>query len=168
MKKIVYWVMATVTGVVLLFSYRTSLGADLTATTTPDTVSSPDSLASPDTSTGDGGAPSKSDGGGATSSQDSSVSGFVDGSYTGSAARTRYGDVQVQITVSGGRITDVQVPVYPDANGRDRQINAHAIPQLVAETTEAQNADIQMVSGATYTSSGYTQSLQSALDQARA
>lgn len=56
---------------------------------------------------------------------------------------------------------------YPDSNGRDRQINSSAIPQLVTETISAQSAQIHMVSGATYTSNGYAQSLQSALDQAQ-
>ena len=54
---------------------------------------------------------------------------------------------------------------YPDGNGRDREINAQALPVLVQETLSAQNADIDMVSGATVTSTGYVQSLQSALDQ---
>jgi uncharacterized protein with FMN-binding domain len=72
----------------------------------------------------------------------------------------------VQITVAGGRITDVTVVQYPDGNGRDREINDDALPELVQETLSAQSADIDMVSGATVTSNGYLQSLQSALDQA--
>jgi uncharacterized protein with FMN-binding domain len=55
---------------------------------------------------------------------------------------------------------------YPSSNGKDQQINARALPVLVQETLDAQSADIDMVSGATYTSDGYTESLQSALDQA--
>jgi uncharacterized protein with FMN-binding domain len=86
--------------------------------------------------------------------------------YTGSTASTRWGDVQVQITVADGKITNVAVPVYPDENGRDREINASAIPRLVQETLSAQNADIDTVSGATVTSDGYLESLQSALDAA--
>lgn len=61
----------------------------------------------------------------------------------------------------------MQVVDYPDGNGRDRQINQNAIPQLVSETVRAQSAQIDMVSGATYTSRGYVTSLQSALDQAQ-
>ncbi|BCJ40290.1 FMN-binding protein [Actinoplanes ianthinogenes] len=86
--------------------------------------------------------------------------------YTGSAVSTRWGDVQVAITVADGRITSVSVPVYPNENGRDQQINARAIPALVQETLDAQSADIDTVSGATVTSDGYLQSLQSALDAA--
>jgi uncharacterized protein with FMN-binding domain len=74
--------------------------------------------------------------------------------------------VQVSITVNGGKITDVAVPVYPTGNGRDQEINAYALPALRQETLAAQNAAIDTVSGATVTSDGYLQSLQSALDAA--
>jgi len=84
----------------------------------------------------------------------------------GSVTGTRWGDVQVTITVTDGRITAVDVPVYPTENGKDRQINASALPILVQETLSAQSADIDMVSGATVTSEGYVESLQSALDEA--
>ncbi len=87
-------------------------------------------------------------------------------SYTGDTASTRWGDVQVRITVADGKITAVTVPVYPSENGRDREINATAIPQLVQETLAAQSAKIDTVSGATVTSDGYLESLQSALDAA--
>jgi uncharacterized protein with FMN-binding domain len=80
---------------------------------------------------------------------------------------TRYGPVQVQLTIAGGQISDVQVIDYPNSNGRDRQINERAIPQLVSETIQAQSSQVNMVSGATYTSNGYVTSLQSALDQAQ-
>ena len=55
---------------------------------------------------------------------------------------------------------------YPTGNGKDRQINARALPVLVQETLDAQSAKIDMVSGATVTSEGYIGSLQSALDEA--
>ena len=74
--------------------------------------------------------------------------------------------MQVQISVANGTITDVSVVDYPNNNGKDRQINARALPVLVQETLKAQSADIDMVSGATVTSDGYVESLQSALDQA--
>jgi len=72
----------------------------------------------------------------------------------------------VAITVKDGRITAVDVPVYPNGNGRDAQINSYALPTLVQETLSAQSAQIDTVSGATVTSDGYLQSLQSAIDQA--
>ncbi len=73
--------------------------------------------------------------------------------------------MQVRLTLTDGKITAVDVVQYPDGNGRDQEINAQALPVLVQETLSAQNADIDMVSGATVTSTGYVQSLQSALDQ---
>jgi uncharacterized protein with FMN-binding domain len=79
---------------------------------------------------------------------------------------TRWGPVQVRITVQGGKITDSQAVVYPDNNGRDVEINSYALPVLDQEAVQAQSANIDMVSGATVTSGGYLQSLQSAIDQA--
>jgi uncharacterized protein with FMN-binding domain len=80
--------------------------------------------------------------------------------------QTRWGPVQVEVTVKNGKLSDVSVPQYPNGNPRDQQINAYALPVLVQETLDAQSADIDMVSGATVTSDGYLQSLQGALDQA--
>lgn len=85
---------------------------------------------------------------------------------TGSVAQTEWGPVQVQITVSGSEITDVQVLQYPNENGKDQQINAYALPLLTDETLQAQSANIDMVSGATVTSNGFISSLQAALDEA--
>ena len=87
--------------------------------------------------------------------------------YTGDTVATREGDVQVAITVAGGRITAVTVPVAPGGSARHEEISARALPVLIAETLAAQSAGIDAVSGATYTSDGYRQSLQSALDDAR-
>ena len=72
----------------------------------------------------------------------------------------------MQITVAKGKITAAKAVVYPQENGRDLEINAYAVPQLESETVSAQSASIDAVSGATVTSDGYIQSLQSAIDQA--
>ncbi|MDC0769603.1 FMN-binding protein [Streptomyces sp. HD] len=85
---------------------------------------------------------------------------------TGSTAETKYGPVQVRITVTGSRITEATAVQSPDETARSRDINSTAVPQLNQETLQAQSADIDTVSGATYTSAGYRQSLQSALDRA--
>jgi uncharacterized protein with FMN-binding domain len=74
--------------------------------------------------------------------------------------------VQVTITVADGKIVKVAVPTYPDDNGRDREINARALPILNRETIAAQSDDIDTVSGATVTSDGYKESLQAAIDAA--
>lgn len=138
------WAAATLLVVVLLLGYKTSLSG-------PEQTSA--SRSGPVAGTGSSG-----------SSSTSAVAGSA--TYVGGSVKTRWGPVQVQITVSGGRIADVSVPVYPDNNGRDRQINAYALPELVQETLDAQSADIDMVSGATVTSQGYVKSLQQAIDKA--
>lgn len=91
-----------------------------------------------------------------------------DGTYTGSASATRWGDVQVRIVVSGGRITSSNAVAYPNENPKDAQINARAVPTYNAAAVAVQSAQIDAVSGATVTWQGYTDSLQSAIDQARA
>ena len=85
---------------------------------------------------------------------------------TGATAQTKYGPVQVRITLTGSRITAATAVRSPDETARSRDINSTAVPQLNEETLQAQSADIDTVSGATYTSAGYRQSLQSALDRA--
>ena len=85
---------------------------------------------------------------------------------TGNAAQTRYGPVQLAVTFSGKKITKIQVLQYPTESGRDQEINSYAIPQLNQQAMNAQSANIDGVSGATYTSQGYQQSLQSAIDKA--
>lgn len=88
------------------------------------------------------------------------------GTFTGDSVQTRWGPVQVRITVKGGKLTDVTAVAYPSDNPRDQEINSYALPRLRTEALTAQSADIDTVSGATYTSDGYRQSLQSALDSA--
>ncbi|MER6330323.1 FMN-binding protein [Streptomyces sp. NPDC001034] len=85
---------------------------------------------------------------------------------TGQTEQTRWGPVQVRVTIKDGRLTDVTAVQYPQDNPRDQEINSYALPQLRREALAAQSAGIDMVSGATYTSTGYRQSLQSALDAA--
>lgn len=91
-----------------------------------------------------------------------------DGTYTGASSTTRWGPVQVKITVSGGKITAVDVLSYPRNDNKSASINATAVPRLVQSTLTAQSAAISSVSGATYTSASYKTSLQSAIDAARA
>ncbi len=123
--------------------------------TTPSTPSgSPSSPTSPSASA--------SPAGGSTSSGKASVSGTFDGSTT----QTQYGPVQVAVVVSSGRITDVKSLQLTDQGGRSVEISNYAAPILRTETLSAQTANIQSVSGATYTSQGYIASLQSALDKA--
>jgi uncharacterized protein with FMN-binding domain len=89
-------------------------------------------------------------------------------SVTGTVANTQYGPMQVQVTLSGTKITKVAVLQRTNDGAESDQIDANAIPKLTSETLAAQSAHIDAVSGASYTSSGYIQSLQSALDKASA
>ncbi|WND38562.1 FMN-binding protein [Streptomyces sp. BB1-1-1] len=84
---------------------------------------------------------------------------------TGAVAQTQYGPVQVRVTVSGGKITGAETLQAPKG-GQSDQVTANAVPKLNQAAVTAGSADIDAVSGATYTSAGYKQSLQSALDQA--
>ena len=181
MRRIVLSLMSTLTVVVLLFGYRTSTSATMAAdqsAVTPisgggqaaaappeggsDSGDSADSADSSDDSSGGtaSDAPQAATGGSSGSSSSSTKT------YTGDVAQTRWGPVQVAITVASGKITEVAVPQYPNGNPKDAQINAYALPILIQETTAQQSAQIDMISGATVTSEGYLASLQSALDQA--
>ncbi|MEU2111265.1 FMN-binding protein [Streptomyces sp. NPDC019507] len=87
-------------------------------------------------------------------------------SVLGDVAGTQYGDVQVRVTVSGGRITGAEAVRTPGSDANSRKIAADAVPKLNQAAVAAQSAEIDAVSGATYTSEGYIRSLQSALDKA--
>ncbi|MCC9708738.1 FMN-binding protein [Streptomyces sp. MNU76] len=101
--------------------------------------------------------------GGAPSAQGGVAAGAQ--TLTGTAVQTDYGPVQVRITVNGGKITDAETVQQP-SGGRSTQISSDAIPKLNQAAVAAGSAEIDAVSGATYTSAGYKESLQSALDQA--
>lgn len=86
--------------------------------------------------------------------------------FVGTAVETRYGIVQVAVTTTGRKISNVAFVQLTAFDDRSQEINSAAGPILLQETLTAQNANIDSVSGASYTSEGYVQSLQSALDQA--
>ena len=153
LRRVVLASAATVSGIVLLLSLKPH-------STPAATVGAP--APAPSSSSGSG---SSSSSGGSTGSG-SGGSSKVSKTVTGSEAQTRYGPVQVRVTLKNGRITDVTAVTVPQDNPRDQQISGYAIPQLTREAITAQSAQIDTVSGATYTSDGYRQSLQSALDSA--
>lgn len=103
-----------------------------------------------------------------TISTSSSSGKYKDGTYKGSSVSTQWGNVQVKVTISGGKITDVTMvhSTSEDGEGRSQAIDNQAEPVYISETKKAQSADIQAISGATVTYEGYTKSLQSALDKA--
>lgn len=91
---------------------------------------------------------------------------YKDGTYTGDSVDAYYGNVQVQVTVSGGRIKDVSFLSYPNDRGDSIQINTYAMPRLSRQAIAAQSASVSGVSGATDTSDAFRRSLSSALSQA--
>lgn len=157
MKRILLTLIGTVGGLVALLSFKTSQ---------PQAASGPlPSAGLPtapgSTTTSSGAGPDRS-----PSPAVSKSSAATARSFLGSAVTTRYGVVQVKVTVVGTRIMHVGLAQLTAFDQHSQDINSQAAPQLLSETLSAQSAHIDTVSGATYTSVGYEQSLQSALDAA--
>jgi len=147
MRRIALWLTGTVAVLVLLFGYRTSTAGPGTPGRPAAVAQAPGVVLAPSTGTASG-----------TAGTDIVVNGAV--------ADTRWGPVQVQVQLRGGKIVEVTVLQQPSGNRRDVMINGYALPQLRAEVLSAQSANIDTVGGATVTSDGYVRSLQSALDAA--
>lgn len=154
LRRIVLTTVGTAAGGLLLLSLKPHTAASALSSVDAGSAPSPAPTSTGPTPTGTAG----STGGGSSSSGTRTVD--------GDAIQTRYGPVQVRITLSGGRITAVTAIQLPQDNRRDIEISGFAVPQLTQEALSAQSARIDTVSGATYTSDGYVQSLQSALDKA--
>ena len=101
-----------------------------------------------------------------SSGSNSTTTTYKDGTYEGSTSSTPYGNVQIALIVSGGKITDVRFDQMPNDQGHSQEVTAQAEPLLKQTTLQHQSSNIDFVSGATVTSQGFEQSLQSALDQA--
>jgi uncharacterized protein with FMN-binding domain len=142
----------TAAGLALLFAYPTSLNRSTTPGRLPGSAGAG--------ATGGAGLP------GSAGATGGSLAGTSGGSFTGDAVDTRWGPVQVEITVRGGKVVSAKTVQVPANNGRDVEINDYAVPILNQEAVQAGSADIDAVSGATVTSDGYISSLQSALDKA--
>ena len=102
----------------------------------------------------------------ATSSPAAVTKAVTTQTYTGDAVETGFGAVQVEVTVEGSTITDVTAIAVPQDDPKSSQISAYAIPELEQQAITAQSASLDGISGASYTSAGFAQSLQSALTQA--
>ncbi|MGP0026453.1 MAG: FMN-binding protein [Streptosporangiaceae bacterium] len=165
MRRVVLALGGTVAGLVMLLSFRSHMASTASAGVTAGpggTGTSPGSSGS----AGSGGpAPV-----GAAAGRSAPVSaGSGTGSaVTGDAIATPYGPTQVQVTLNAGKIVKVTVLQHTDDGINSQMIDGHALPLLNQETLAAQNAKIDAVSGASYTSAGYIRSLQSALDKASA
>lgn len=95
------------------------------------------------------------------------ASGYKDGSFIGDTADAYYGNIQVKAVIQGGKISDVQFLQYPNDRRTSIEINSQAMPILTQEAIQAQNAQVDIVSGATDSSQAFIQSLTSALSQAK-
>ena len=134
------------------------------------TVAAPTSLQTKNSSNASSPTASASTAASSTSSTTNAASpgAFKDGSYTGDAADAYYGYIQVKVTISGGKLTDVQFLQHPSDQRESIQINSQAMPLLKQEAIQAQSVQIDGVSGATDTSQAFIESLGSALNQAKA
>jgi uncharacterized protein with FMN-binding domain len=145
MRRVILAVTGTIAGLVALLGFRSHVPSAAPAATAGG------SGTSTGTSTGTAGTPASPLPAGARS---------VDGNV----ANTVYGPVQVQVVVQDQKITGVKILEQPSSTANDLQIGQFAFPKLISETLAAQSAHVDAVSGASYTSAGYIQSLQSALD----
>ncbi|MFJ5611618.1 FMN-binding protein [Streptomyces sp. NPDC093221] len=164
LRRVLLSTLATVAGVVLLLTLKPHTTASAGDVAAGSAAPAPAPSATSGTSGSSNGPSSGSSNGSSNGSSSKGTSGTR--TVDGDTAQTRYGPVQLRLTLTGGRITAVKAVQLPNDNPRDGEISGFAIPQLTQETLAAQSAKIDTVSGATYTSEGYVRSLQSALDKA--
>ena len=103
---------------------------------------------------------------GATSKTTSGSSTYKDGTYTGTTVQHQYGSVTVTVTISGGKITNVSAQALDGGDRRSQSIDSQVVPIMKSEVLSANSANVSTISGATYTSTAYITSLQSALAKA--
>jgi uncharacterized protein with FMN-binding domain len=154
MRRATIVLLATFAGVAWILGYKVTPHTAGIAATSPSQPTAPTEQPSPGTV-----AP------GATPSPTPRPAGAT-GSFTGSDVPNRFGDVQVRLVISNGRVTDVQAIQLPSDRAQSAYISQVAGPILRSEVIQAQSARIDIVSGATYTSQSYAQSVESALQQA--
>jgi len=173
MRRVVLALLLTAVGLGLLLSFKSrsttavggsALGSEAApAATSAATSASPTASASAPTTSTSAPTPTSTH---TPTPTPTTKSGAKNGTFTGTAESTQFGNVQVQAVISGGKLTNVIVLQVPDRGGYEDQIVQIAVPELKSEALSAQSANIDVISGATYTSQGYAESLQSALDQA--
>jgi uncharacterized protein with FMN-binding domain len=169
-------VIVTALGLVLLFSFKTPSDSAVAASGTQGVVAVGQPSAAPTVRVDPGStvaaspaAPSEPTTAAAAPSVAATATpstGTCDGQYSGDVVNTRYGPVQVQVTISNGKIVDVTALQLPSNDPHSAQISQYVEPILRSSALQAQSAQVDLVSGATYTSQAYARSLQAALDQA--
>jgi uncharacterized protein with FMN-binding domain len=150
--------LATIVGLILLASFHTSSPS---ATATAPRLGAPPATVAPSSVAAGAAPPPRS-----SSSTDTTVAPKHSRTIVGQTVDNRYGPVQVRIAVDGSNLTDVTALQLPGDRPHSARLSQEAGPVLRSEALQAQSARIDVVSGATFTSESYAQSLQSALDQA--
>jgi uncharacterized protein with FMN-binding domain len=176
MRRAIITIGSTAAGLAALLAFKSHPIAEASATA-GTTTPSPTLASGPSSTAGSGQADGHGSAGGAGHTKSPSASASASASsaasettrtVTGTVADTSYGPMQVQIVLTGQRITKVNVLQQTDSGQESSQIDSFSLPKLTSETLTVQSARIDTVSGATATSQGYIQSLQSAIDQAMA
>jgi uncharacterized protein with FMN-binding domain len=157
MRRVILAIAGTIAGLVALLSFKSHVPSVPSASAAATSGSGGTSAPSSSPSTVPGEFP-----------QGSVAAGLPAGetAITGHVASTAYGPVQIQLVMRNRKIIKVAILAQPANTIHDIQIGEFAFPRLISETLTAQTAKIDAVSGASYTSAGYIQSLQSALDKA--
>ncbi len=165
MRRAVLTLAGTAAGLAALLSFKTHAGAaaDAAPAMTPAPTQASSGSTPPTAAPAHSAGPSHHTAAGPSQSAPAPAAART---VTGAVAQTQFGPMQVQLTLAAQKITKVTVLQRTNDGSESDQIDSFAIPKLTSETLAAQGARIDAVSGATYTSMGYIQSLQSALDQA--
>jgi uncharacterized protein with FMN-binding domain len=162
MRRIVIAALGTVTALVLLFSYNTSQNRGTSTISAVGPAGGGDASSAANEDSG-----GQSEGTGDKAAAGSGGKKKAKGkTFTGDEIETKYGPVQVEITVSKGKITKAEAVTFPTGTPKHEEVNSRALPILNDEVIDAQNAEVDAVSGATSTSEGYVESLQAAIDAA--
>ncbi|WP_320536846.1 FMN-binding protein [Pseudarthrobacter sp. IC2-21] len=151
---------------ILLAGWQTGTQAGGISTVASSTTAAGTTGATGTGSSGSGSSGAAGSGSSGSSSASGSTGNSASGTYKGTAVQTRFGPVQVQITVANGKITDVTALQLTNTDGKSIQISNRAAPLLRSKVLAAQSADVQTVSGATITSDAYLTSVQAAIDAA--
>jgi uncharacterized protein with FMN-binding domain len=170
MRRVLLAIGGTVTGLVMLLSFKSHSSSPVASQGTQGSqaVQGGSAATAPAAGSNGSGSPAAGSSGTGNSAAASSGSGSAAASgartIDGNVANTMYGPVQIQLTVRNNKIAKVTILEQPQSSQHDIEIGQFAFPVLISETLKAQSAHIDSVSGATYTSGGYVQSLQSAID----
>jgi uncharacterized protein with FMN-binding domain len=168
LRRVILAICATAAALALLLSFKTHTQSGIGSSPAAALGTPAPGAGGTAATTAPSASPSAAKSGTSKSTSAASTGSTTTKTVTGAAWPTIYGPVQVQVTVKDGKVTAVTATEYPEETPRDSQINSYAIPQLNSEALAAGSANIDSVSGATYTSQGYLGSLQSALDKLKA